>query len=187
MNPNLFAELTPENSLLLVIDIQEKLFPFLFDKEQFKKNTVKFLKCMKILNMPTLLTEHYPKGLGKSCDFVLEHVPKHDYVEKISFNCCGNSDYNNKLKKFNKKNLIVCGIETHICITQTVESLLQQGYHVHVVADCISARKSVDHIIGIERMKQVGVNLATGEMVVYKLLKDRDHKDFKQILEVIKA
>lgn len=179
--------ITSQNSLLLVIDIQEKLFPLLFNKDEFRKNTEKFLKCAKILEIDALLTEQYPNGLGKTCGFILENMPKHESVEKTSFDCCGNKQFNDKLKKFRKKNIIIIGIETHICVTQTAESLIEQGYNVHIAADCISARKPVDHHIGIERMKQIGANLATWEMIVYKFLKSKENKCFKDVLEVLKG
>jgi len=177
-----------KKSLLVVIDIQEKFRPVLFNTDELISNVIKLVKVFQLLKIPVLVCEQYPKGLGKTMKEIKEELKEFDYVEKVSFNCFLNSDFIDLLEnKFSDKNqLIICGIEAHVCVIQTVLNALSKNYEVHLVANAVSSRRKMDCDIALRRMELEGAKLSSLEMVVFQMIKDSKDKHFKEISQIIR-
>ncbi len=168
-----------KNTALVVIDIQEKFVPVIKDIGKVIKNAEKLIKTCKILKVPIIFTEQYSKGLGRT---VVKGVV--DPIEKIHFDCFLEEEFCKRVKKF--KNLIITGIESHVCVLQTIISGIKNGFKIHLVIDAISSRKLSDKAVAVERAKQEGALLATTEMIIFQLLEKAGTPEFKQISKIVK-
>lgn len=177
--------LKPETSALLVIDYQDSLISLIFEHEKMIVNANKVIKGAEILDVPTLVTEQYPRGLGHTCKEI-ELADGQDIIEKISFSCLLTDDVSNRLKELNIKSLIIIGIESHICVLKTALDAVNTGYEVHVVADAISSRTEENKKSAIRRMKQSGVFIASTEMILFQLMDKAGGDRFKAISQLIK-
>lgn len=176
-----------DKSVLLIIDIQEKLLKAQHNKDKIQKNAVILAKAAKILNIPVIVSEQYPQGLGPTIAEIKENLPeKAKYYEKKSFSCCINAAFEVLLKETGRNQVLVCGMESHVCVHQTVSDLLSMGYEIYLVKDAISSRKEYECEVGIERMVFAGAVPACTEMVLFELIKCASHENFKQIQELIK-
>ena len=171
---------------LAVIDIQERLLPAIFEGERVVQNTVRLIKGAKALEIPVLVTEQYKKGLGNTTPAVAAEIAGFAQMEKVAFSACGAGDFNGLLKAKNIGDVILCGIEAHVCVSQTCLDLLDDGFRVFVVADAISSRTAENHRIGIERMRDAGAVIVSVEMVLFELLEKAGTEQFKQILTLVK-
>jgi nicotinamidase-related amidase len=179
--------LMKEGTALLVIDMQPSLFPLVHDKDTLLKNTISCIETAKIFNLPILLTEQYPKGLGVTIPEVQNALPEYKPIAKNEFSCVRNDAFYSHLKVMEGVNtLIVTGIETHICVNQTVLDAMANGYNVHLVADATSARSEYNKKIGIKKMRNAGAVISSLEMLIYELLETKDAKEFKDILKLVK-
>jgi len=179
--------LNTENSLLLIIDIQEKLLKVQHGKEKIQKNAVILAKAAKILGIPVIVSEQYPQGLGATIAEIKENLSENTkYHEKKSFSCCTNSAFDVLIKATGRNQIIVCGIEAHVCVHQTVSDLLTSGYEIFLAKDAIGSRKEYECEIGFERMIFNGAIPACTEMILFELMKCSSHENFKQIQELIK-
>lgn len=179
--------LNQETALFLIIDIQGKLLNAQFEKDKVQKNTEILAEAAKILGIPVVVSEQYPKGLGSTIDEVKSKLPEDaKFVEKTCFNCTLVDGFNDIVKNSGKKQIVVTGMETHICVHQTVDSLLAQGYEVHVVYDAVTSRKEWEYKMGLKRMKNAGAIPTCTETVLFELLKDAKHPDFKAVQALIK-
>lgn len=169
-----------------MVDVQEKLFPYVENKEELLKNIQLLLKFANIMKIPVLVTEHYPKGLGRTIEEVRSLVPDFRPIQKTSFSCCGNDEFVSALGKYDSRQLVVFGIESHICIAQTALDAKAMGYDVHVVTDAISSRTDMNKGIGTEKMRQFGVIMSSTETVLYEIMESKDIKEFKEILPLLK-
>lgn len=178
--------LDQNNSLLLLIDIQEKLVAMLEKNTVVRKSTT-LIQTANILGIPTIITEQYPQGLGKTVDFVSEHVTENTVLfEKTAFSALKDEGFLDKLKSFNKKQIIIGGIEAHICVHQTVADLIENGFEVYVVKDACASRKKDDFKSGIKLMEQNGAKITATEAVLFELLKTSKHPNFKEVQALIK-
>lgn len=178
--------LTPEDSLLLVIDVQEKLVNAL-DKDVVVKRVSNLVKSARLLNIPVVATEQYSKGLGATVDAVSLEFPEDTPVfEKTSFNALEADGVLEKIKAFNKKQVVICGIETHICVHQTAAALLREGYEVYVAKDACASRSKYEFKQGIELMASNGVKVSCVEIVLFEWLKTAKNPCFKEIQALIK-
>lgn len=175
-----------EKALLLIIDIQEKLFPYVEDQITLQKNASKLIDTAKLLDIPILVTEHYPKGLGRTISSLEGLLSKAKKIEKTSFGCCGDEKFNEEVKKTGRKQVIICGIETHICVAQTALGLKLAGYEVYLSADAVSSRNLKDEQIAIERMRGEGIAISTTEAIMYELMRDASDPLFKEFLKIVK-
>lgn len=176
-----------ENSILLIIDIQEKLVNAVFNKDNLIKKSEILTKACNILDIPCIVTEQYPKGLGKTIECIINNVNGNSqHFEKISFNALENSELSDILNNLRRKQIILAGIETHICVRQTANALLNKGFDVTLVKDCCGSRFETEHIAGIDIMKQEGCFIKTTEMILFELLKTAKHPNFKEIQMLIK-
>lgn len=176
------AILRAEDSLVLIIDVQEKLLNSVYNKELCCKKACIMANSAKNLGIPAVVTEQYPKGLGATVDEIKSVLDDAKYFEKTSFSAF--DEIADALK--GKKQVVVFGIETHICVSQTVEALINNGYEVHVVKDACSSRAEAEHLAGLERMKDNGAHILTTEIALFEWLKSSKHPKFKDVQKLIK-
>ncbi|MCK4448107.1 MAG: hydrolase, partial [Candidatus Marinimicrobia bacterium] len=134
-------KLERNQTVLVVIDVQSKLLPVIYDYPALVENIKKVIQGAQILGIPVVLTEQYPEGLGLTVDEIRETLSEYNPIEKMSFSCCGEENFIEKIKQLNRNKILVCGIEAHVCIYQTCMDLLSEGYEVHLLVDAISSRK----------------------------------------------
>ena len=180
--------LTPDQSVLVVIDIQEKLLPPIFQKEQLLRNAQLLIRLAGILKIPVTLTTQYSKGLGDTVPEVASLLQETPAIEKQIFSCFGSEAFCSTLKRLpgNRNTLILCGMESHICVAQTAVAALREGYLVHVASDATGSRTEWNWKIGLERMHAAGAVISSTEMVIYELLGSSGTSEFKAMLQYLK-
>ncbi|MEM1243588.1 MAG: isochorismatase family protein [Pseudomonadota bacterium] len=169
---------------LAIIDVQEKLLPTIPTRNQLTQN-LNFLICLaKALNIPTLLSEQYPLGLGETVATIKQQLPnQHSHIVKTAFSCVKANNFNSVIKQHKSKQFILAGIEAHVCVLQTAFELKQLGKQVYVVVDAIASRNEIDKNIALQRMQTHGIELVTKEMILFECLRDSKHEKFKQLNE----
>ncbi len=175
-----------EESAGLVIDIQERLYPHIHQHEALLSRVEILLEGWRILEIPVLATEQYKKGLGETLEAVRTRIPAWHPVEKKAFSCCDEPGFAAALARSGKTNVIICGIETHVCVLQTTLDLLNTGYQPVVVTDAVSSRFPADKEVALGRMQQEGVILATVESVLFELARVSGTDAFKAISNLVK-
>lgn len=178
--------LSIENTAAIIIDVQEKLWNVMHDKESLLENLQKLVKGLQVLGIPIIITEQNPDGLGPTVPSLMQLMPSIDPVPKFCFNCHHEEKFEQAIKDLGKRQILICGIEAHICVHQTTLDLLSHGYEVHLVADTVSSRVKTNRDITLMRLQSEGAKLATVEMVLYELLQTAENPKFKEILKVIK-
>lgn len=178
--------LTTDNTVLIVIDIQDRMLRVMNNKERLLQNLVKLIRGVQVLDIPVILTEQYPGGLGPTLPEITELLPDTQPIEKLCFNCCDEERFQQKLESLNRKQVLIAGIEAHICVYQTAMALLSQGYEVQVVVDCISSRELENKDVCLTKMSHVGISPTTTEMALFELLKVAKGEKFKQISNIVK-
>lgn len=178
--------ITPKETLLLVIDIQEKLAPAIFQSDRVIKNTGKLIRACKNLGVPVVHTEQYPKGLGRTVDDLGSLIGEETPFEKLSFSCCGNNEFMKRLRVLGRNDILVVGMETHVCVYQTCVELLEFGYNVHLVTDGVSSRTEENRALGIRCIERAGAALTSTEMAIFELLRVAEGDTFKTISKIIK-
>ncbi|HHT96403.1 MAG TPA: hydrolase [Clostridiales bacterium] len=174
-------------TMALVIDFQERLLPAMFNQEELIKNTKNLIKGFNVLDVPTIVTQQYTRGLGMTVNELQEEFNgEFTYYDKVEFSCYDNEEIKRQIKKMNKKNIIICGIESHICVQQTVIDLLANDYNVILIKDCIGSRKTEDTITAIQRMISEGVTITSYESVLFELTRKAGTETFKSISKIIK-
>ena len=171
-----------DNTVALVIDYQVKLVPVMDEKERLIQNSSILLAGLKYLGVPMIVTQQYTKGLGITVQEIREAMESDDYIDKISFTAFDSV----KEQIMDKKFVIVCGIEAHICVLQTVIDLVEAGFVPVVVEDCLSSRKPNDKEVAIRRMLQEGAIVTTYESLLFELLKIAGTEESKRIQRLIK-
>ncbi|MFC1825404.1 hydrolase [Thermodesulfobacteriota bacterium] len=175
-----------ENTGLLVVDAQEKLMPVMGQKQRVVDNIIRLLHLSKIFNMPVILTEHYVKWLGPTLPEIVESLPVYEPIQKMHFNCCDMDPFNERLESGNYKNILVTGVESHICIFQTCVSMLERGYTVHVPRDAVDSRTDENWRVGLDLMKEAGASITSTETLIYQILKKAGTKEFKKMLKIMR-
>jgi nicotinamidase-related amidase len=170
----------------LVIDIQEKLFPHMSQNEDMLRRTSILLEGLRVLNIPLIVTEQYPKGLGPTIQPLTWLLKDEQVHEKISFSCCGDPAVMDQIQALDRDTIILCGIEAHVCVLQTVVDLLEQGYRPVVVEDCISSRNPADLGVAVERMRSEGAIISTSESILFELARVAGTEQFKAISRLVK-
>jgi nicotinamidase-related amidase len=173
---------------LAVVDIQEKLLPPIFEKERMVRNSQLLIRLAKILNIPVLLSTQYSKGLGPTIPEIASLLPEVAPLEKNEFGCFNNDAYCARVKSLpgDRNTLLVCGMESHICVTQTALGALNSGYIVHVASDAVSSRTEWNWNIGLDRMRAAGAVISSTEMMIYELLRTSGGPAFKEMLQYLK-
>jgi len=174
---------------LLVIDIQEKLLPPIFQKERMVKNSQLLIRLASILRIPAVMTVQYPKGLGNTVPEIASLLPGTEPIDKQMFSCFGSEVFCSLLKRLpgQRNTLLLCGMECHICVAQTALAALREGYIVHVASDAVSSRAEWNWKIGLERMRAAGAIISSTEMMIYELLRSSGAPAFKEMLPYLRG
>ena len=170
----------------LVIDFQERLLPAMNEHEELAKRAAILIKGLKALDVPMIITQQYTKGLGMSEEFVFAAAGTDEYMDKTEFSAMRNEQIKAKAKQLDKKNVIVCGIEAHICVLQTCLDLKEQGFTPYLVLDCTGSRKKADLEMTIVRAQQEGITVTSTESILFELLGKAGGEVFKTISKLIK-
>jgi nicotinamidase-related amidase len=178
--------LNRENSMLVVIDFQQRLLGAFDEPEKLVQACVNMVRFAKILTLPILWTEQYPRGLGPTVDEIAAELDGLQPVEKLTFSCFGEPRFVESLSQSAASQLIVCGIETHICVEQSVLDAIACAYDVHVIADACGSRKESDHNAGLRKMEFGGAVVTCAEMALYEMLGRSDSKEFREALKIVK-
>ncbi|MBZ5614534.1 MAG: hydrolase [Acidobacteriia bacterium] len=181
--------LEADQCALIVVDIQEKLLPPIWEKERFVRNAQLLIRLAGILKIPALVTTQYTKGLGNTVPEIASLLPGSPPIDKLTFSCFGSDVFCSLLKRLPGKRTtaLLCGMETHICVMQTALGALREGYLVHVASDAVSSRTELNWRIGLGRMRSAGAILSSTEMIVYELLRASGTPAFKELLPHLKG
>lgn len=178
--------LDKDNTALLIIDIQDRLAAVMKLKESVVNNCLNLIELSKMLNIPIVLTEQYPKGLGQTVEDIRKAMPFYKPIEKLTFSCCDEPAFLYEIKKLNKKTILLTGMETHICVLQTCIGLLKNGFNVHLVKDAVCSRAKENWQTACEFMRDAGAVITCTETVLFQLLKIAGTEEFKAIAKKIK-
>jgi nicotinamidase-related amidase len=178
--------LKPQNTVLVVVDVQGKLAQRMHEKEALFANLQRLIQGIRVLEVPVIWLEQNPKGLGPTIPEVAALLPDGQPIPKFSFSCCGNAAFRRALREAKRANVLLCGIETHVCIYQTALDLLDLGYGVHVVADAVSSRTAENRRIALNRMRDAGVWITSTEMALFELLRTAKAPQFKAIAKIVR-
>ena len=174
------------DSLILAVDFQEKLISATSADNELI-NASKMVEAGKILDIPVVISEQYPKGLGETSYELINKIPPSSIVmEKTTFSLLKTEKIYNAIKAQKRKQIILFGIETHICVYQTAEALQQDGFKVVVAADAVSSRSEYEYSLAMSNLKNININVKSAEMIVFELLKSAKHPNFKEIQQLIK-
>lgn len=181
--------LEAEECALIVVDIQEKLLPPIFQKEQLVRNSQLLIRLAGLLKIPVFMSTQYAKGLGDTVPEIASLLPETPAIDKQMFSCFGSEVFCAMLKRLpgNRNTVLLCGMESHICVMQTALGALREGYLVHVASDAVSSRTEWNWKIGLERMRAAGTILSSTEMMTYELLRSSGAPAFKELLPYLKG
>jgi len=176
-------------SALVVIDIQEKLIPPIFRKDELVRNAQLLIRAAGILKIPALVSTQYAKGLGATVPEIASLLQGTGAVDKTMFSCFGSDVFCSLLKRLpgQRNTLLLCGMESHICVTQTALAALREGYLVHVASDAVSSRTESNWKVGLERMRAAGAVISSTEMMIYELMRSSSSAEFKHLLPHLKG
>src|ERR1022692_764201 len=176
--------LDSDQCALIVVDIQEKLLPPIFQKEPLVRNSQLLIRAAGVLKIPMIVSTQYAKGLGATVPEVASLLPETAAIDKDRFSCFGSDAFCTLLKRLpgNRNTLLLCGMESHICVAQTALAALREGYLVHVASDAVSSRTEWNWKIGLERMRAAGAVISSTEMMIYELMRSSASPAFKEML-----
>jgi nicotinamidase-related amidase len=175
-----------KNTLLTVIDIQGNLAQVMHEKESLFKSVKQLIQGFICLDIPIILTEQNPDKLGPTLPEIKDLIPDITAVSKISFSCCNEKGFMDTLNKAGKKQILISGIESHICIYQTTVALIEMGYEVHIVTDAVSSRDPKNKELALKKMERMGAVMTCVEMTLFELMKTAEHPKFRDISKIIK-
>jgi isochorismate hydrolase len=178
--------LNRDESSLLIIDIQEKLATVMKMKDAVVGNCLHLIELSKMLHIPIVVTEQYPKGLGHTVEDLRNAIPGHKPVEKLTFSCCEEPAFMKEVKNLDRKTIILTGMETHICVLQTCIGLLHNGFDVHLVSDAVCSRTKGNWKTGVEFMRDAGAVITSTETVLFQLLNRAGTEEFRAISKRIR-
>jgi nicotinamidase-related amidase len=181
--------LDADQCALIVVDIQERLLPPIFHREELIRNSKLLIRAAGALNIPAIMSTQYAKGLGKTVPEIASLLPETEAIDKDQFSCFGSDAFCTLLKRLpGKRNtLLLCGMESHICVTQTALGALREGYLVHVASDAVSSRTEWNWKIGLKRMRSAGAVISSTEMMIYELMRSSSSPAFKEMLPHLKG
>jgi nicotinamidase-related amidase len=178
--------LSKNNTILLIIDVQKKLMPVISNDQNIVENISRLISTFQILGMPIVLTEQYPKGLGGTVEQVRKLIPTLTAVPKNEFAATDNPEFWSHINIHKPNAFVICGVETHVCVSQTVIRLIEKEIQVHVVADAVGSRHLLDHEMGLKKMERAGAILSTTEMCLFELAEKAGTETFKSIQQLVK-
>jgi nicotinamidase-related amidase len=176
----------PDAALLLIVDIQTRLFPHIADHERVEQQTIRMARAARELGVPIVVSEQYREGLGPTVPGILESVGDSIRVEKLAFSVCGDSPAMQRMEALGRSQVLLAGIETHVCVQQTALDLLRRGQTPFVLADAVSSRQILDREIAFDRMRQAGAIVTTVESAIFELTREAGTDLFKKILPIVR-
>jgi nicotinamidase-related amidase len=181
--------LDADQCALIVVDMQERLLPPIWEKERLVRNVQLLIRLAGILKLPALVTTQYAKGLGNTVPDIANLLPNTPAIDKQMFSCFGSDAFCSMLKRLpgQRTTVLLCGMEAHICVMQTALGALREGYLVHVAADAVSSRTELNWQIGLDRMRSAGAIVSSTEMMIYELLRSSGAPAFKELLPYLKG
>jgi nicotinamidase-related amidase len=181
--------LDADQCALVVVDIQEKLLPPIFQKDQLIRNAQLLIRAARVLKIPMLVSTQYTKGLGDTVTEIASLLPETEPIDKQLFSCFGSDVFCTLLKRLpgNRNTLLLCGMETHICVMQTALAALGEGYLVHVASDAVSSRAERNWKVGLDRMRAAGAVISSTEMMIYELVRSSGSPAFRELLPHLKG
>jgi len=184
---NKVIKLSRESAALAVIDMQEAFRPVMPDFGEVAARIATAVEGSRLLEIPVIVTEQYPKGLKHTAEEIVARLPSElKAIEKTCFSSCGSDDFVSQLTRSNKRQVLVCGIEAHICVLQTSLDLLERGFEVFLLVDCITSRKPENKQVALARLAQAGAIQSTLEMSLFEMMGGADSPQFKAIQNLIK-
>ncbi|CAN5628298.1 hydrolase [soil metagenome] len=179
--------LRPDKAALVVVDIQEAFRHVIPDFTEVAAKVLTAIWGFQALDMPVLITEQYPKGLGRTAEEILFALPEgFEIFEKTAFSSCGAGAFASKLDELGISQVVLCGFETHVCVNQTAHDLIDRGFQVHLLTECVRSRFEHDRLAGLAKMQMSGVVPSSVEMALFELMRDAKHEKFKEIQALIK-
>jgi len=175
-----------EDTALVVVDMQEKLVRAMHEKESLVQRTVKLIKGAQILGLPILWTEQNPNGLGPTIPEIAELLTDQQPITKLSFSCCGESSFEEELEAIGREQILIAGIESHVCVYQTAADLLDMGFDVEVVSDAVASRTPENKRIGLEKCREYGASITSVETALFELVQVAEGPQFKELIKVVK-
>lgn len=179
-------QLRREQCRIVVVDIQDRLLPSIHEHEHLVCQSVKMLNAARILGVPILVSEQYKKGLGETIPAIGDAAGDAPRMEKMTFSCCGDDAMRCAIGEEGRKQIVLLGIETHVCVLQTALDLLAHGFQPVIAVDAVGSRNRLDRDVALERMRQAGVVPSTVESLIFELTLRSGTPEFKQILQLIR-
>lgn len=179
-------QLRREQCRIVVVDIQDRLLPSIYEHQDLICQSVKMLHAARILRVPVLVSEQYKKGLGETNRAIGEAAGDAPRMEKMTFSCCGDDAMRRAIGDEGRKHIVLLGIETHVCVLQTALDLSVHGFQPVVAVDAVGSRNRIDRDVALERMRQAGVVLSTVESLIFELTLRSGTPEFKQILQIVR-
>ncbi|SRR6056297_3266540 len=180
------ARARQDDAALIVVDVQGKLARLMHDSEAMIRSQAVLIGACRTLDLPVLWAEQLPEKLGPTVEELREPLAGLTPCTKSSFGCLGDPELRRQLEASGRRQVLLCGIETHVCVWQTAASLLEQGYEVHLIADATSSRSAFNRDIAIRRMERAGVHPSNVEMVLFELMGDAAHSSFREVAKLLK-
>jgi len=175
-----------DNTFLLLIDMQDRLYRAMHAKEDLLENVRKLIMGMKALGIPIVMSEQYPEGIGKTIPEVAELLPDTPGIRKLSFSCCANRECNAAMAATERNQALIAGIEAHVCVYQTAMDLLDGGFEVQVAADAVSSRSPLNRDLGLQKMRDAGIAITSVEIAIFELLKTAESDKFRELSRILK-
>lgn len=182
-HPNL---LDCADTVLLVVDVQDPLLNAIYERERVIDNTVRLIEAAKILDVPVLVTLQYAARFGGCTQAVADVLPHDTVVDKTTFSCMGGANFPQILEETTRRQVLICGVEAHVCVSQTAHDMLARGFSVHLAKDAVSSRTPENWITGVEKMRDSGCIITSTEMAIFELIQDASRVEFKKILPIVK-
>jgi nicotinamidase-related amidase len=175
------------HSALAVIDMQDSFRQHISDFAEMAARVALVAHAARLLGVPVIVTEQYPKGLGRTAAEIRTVLPENfEPIEKTAFSSCGAQQFVTELERAGARQVLLCGIEAHVCVNQTAHDLLARGFQVHLLIDCVSSRSAQNRQAGLDKMRASGVITSSTEMALFELMRDARHEQFKTIQKLIK-
>jgi nicotinamidase-related amidase len=178
--------LSKENTVVVYVDIQGKLATLMYERERLFANLVRMAHAAKVMALPILWNEQLPDKLGTTIPELTEVLSDHKPLIKSCFSCCGNETFNDLLYETRRKQVLLMGIETHICVYQTAVDLLAKGFEVHVVIDAVSSRFDYNYHLGLQRMNEAGCRMTSVELSLFEMMGVAEGDTFRRIVKILK-
>ena len=170
----------------VVVDVQERLLPHIYDGKKILQKCIKLIEGLQILSLPVIVTQQYTKGLGPTDPAIVKKFSEFNYIEKTAFSCFEEPAFKEEVSILDRKNIIICGIESHVCVLQTCLDLIDGEYIPVIVEDCVSSRNPDDKNVAVERMRQEGARITTLESLLFELTRSAGNEMFKSISRLVK-